>query len=73
MLFSVLCLGAFLAGRPPLSAARLDSGNAETHTRATAKTKKASGHGRSERRLKPATSAASYGTLSYGTMMRGGS
>jgi hypothetical protein len=73
MLFSLLCLGAFLAGRPPLIAARLDSGNAETHSRATPKAKKTSAHGRAERRLKLATAATNYGTLSYGTMMRGGS
>jgi hypothetical protein len=66
MLFSLLCLGAFLAGRPPLAAARLDAGSAETHPHAGLKTKRASAHGRANKRVKLATAATSYGTMIRG-------
>jgi hypothetical protein len=63
-LFSLLCLGAFWAGRPPLIAAHLDSTHAASHARTIAKPKRILGG--SDKRLANATAA-------YGTMMREGS
>ena len=68
MLFSLLCLGAFLAGRPPLAAARLDASSVDVHPRTGLKTKTTSARGHTHKRSKLAMTADGYGT-----MMRGGS
>lgn len=71
MLFGLLCLGAFLAGRPPLLA-RLNGDAAGVSSRPVLKMKKLNVHSRADKKVRLTAATASYGTR-YGMTMRGGS
>jgi hypothetical protein len=72
MLFSLLCLGAFLAGRPPVSAARLNPGNAGAQSQLTHKATKAAARIHANKRSKATTATVRYGA-DYGKIIRGDS
>jgi hypothetical protein len=67
MLFSLLCLGAFLAGRPPLAASRIATSFIGAHAGAP-KSDKAIARVHGKRKTKLAMNPAAYGTI-----IRGGS
>lgn len=71
MLFGLLCLGAFLAGRPPLLA-RLSGNAAGIPSRPALKMKKLNVHNRADKKVRLTAVTASDGTR-YGMTMRGGS